>query len=199
VEVDRTTGRTMQMLAVGVSWLVAAGGGAPGVGGWSATHPPLFGASAEDRALMGLLVVDGPDEVPDPEARLFLISHWADAEDPSTFRPAARFLMSGRGWPHTERLEYAQGDTVRWRVVNQSGAFHPMHLHGFYFEVTSWTSQTGAPFIPPAQGGSDTETMPPGVRRGRTSWGAWSWRSPSRPPTDGARRRRRGGGDSTST
>jgi manganese oxidase len=120
-------------------------------GGWSATSQPLFGASAADRALMGLLVVDGADEVRDPEERFFLISHWADSEDPSTFLPSARFLMNGRGWPHTERLEYAQGDTVRWRVVNQSGAFHPMHLHGFYFEVTSWTSQTGAPFIPPSQ------------------------------------------------
>jgi manganese oxidase len=105
---------------------------------------------------VGLLVVDAPDEVRDPEERFFLISHWADQAEPATFLPAARFFMNGRAWPHTERLEYALGDTVRWRVVNQSGAFHPMHLHGFYFRVTSWTSQTGAPFIPP----SDAPTEP---------------------------------------
>jgi FtsP/CotA-like multicopper oxidase with cupredoxin domain len=29
------------------------------------------------------------------------------------------------------------GDTVRWRVINASADLHPMHLHGFYFRVTS--------------------------------------------------------------
>jgi len=116
--------------------------------GWSDTPQPLFGANAEDRALVGLLVVDGPEESRDPEERFLLITHWADRDDPATFLPSARFFLNGRAWPHTEHLEYALGDTVRWRVVNQSGAFHPMHLHGFFFEVTSWTSQTGSSFIP---------------------------------------------------
>jgi FtsP/CotA-like multicopper oxidase with cupredoxin domain len=44
-------------------------------------------------------------------------------------------MINGRSWPHTERLAYTQGDTVRWRVVNLTGREHPMHLHGFYFRV----------------------------------------------------------------
>ena len=36
-----------------------------------------------------------------------------------------------------ERLTYARGEPGRWRVINLTGQFHPMHLHGFYFEVES--------------------------------------------------------------
>jgi manganese oxidase len=119
--------------------------------GWSDTPQPLFGADAEDRALVGVLLVDAPDELPDPHERVFLITHWADREDEETWLPTARFMINGRSWPHTERLVYAQGDTVRWRVINQSGAFHPMHLHGFYFQVHEWTAQTGLALDLPIQ------------------------------------------------
>jgi manganese oxidase len=112
--------------------------------GWSETPQPLFGAEAPDRGLVGVLIVDGPDEAPDPGERILLITHWADRDVPESWLPAARFMINGRSWPHTERLVYAQGDTVRWRVINQSGAFHPMHLHGFYFHVEEWTAQAGA-------------------------------------------------------
>lgn len=120
--------------------------------GWSDTPQPLFGASGADRSLVGVLVVDPPDEAPDPEERIILITHWADQDDPDTFLPSARFLLNGRAWPHTERMEYQVGDTIRWRVINQSGAFHPMHLHGFYFRVDEWTAQTGGPAGPLAPG-----------------------------------------------
>src|SRR5216683_2559584 len=40
-------------------------------------------------------------------------------------------------WSHTERLSYAQGDSVHWRVVNFTELDHPMHLHGFYFRTES--------------------------------------------------------------
>jgi hypothetical protein len=42
-----------------------------------------------------------------------------------------------QAWPNTERLTYSVGDTVRYRVINASIAVHPMHLHGFYFDVNS--------------------------------------------------------------
>jgi len=48
-----------------------------------------------------------------------------------------RFTINGKAWPHTERLTYDVGDTVRYRVINASTAVHPMHLHGFYFDVNS--------------------------------------------------------------
>jgi FtsP/CotA-like multicopper oxidase with cupredoxin domain len=43
--------------------------------------------------------------------------------------------INGLSWPHTERLDYTQGDSVQWRVVNLTSADHPMHLHGFYFRM----------------------------------------------------------------
>jgi manganese oxidase len=111
--------------------------------GWSATPQPVFGADALDRGLVGVLVVDAPGAEPHPDERIFLITQWADREVPGSWLPAVRFLVNGRSWPHTERLTYAQGDTVRWRVINQSGGFHPMHLHGFYFHVDEWSAQAG--------------------------------------------------------
>jgi FtsP/CotA-like multicopper oxidase with cupredoxin domain len=52
-------------------------------------------------------------------------------------------MINGRSWPHTERLAYTEGDTVRWRVINLTGREHPMHLHGFYFRVDARGDQTG--------------------------------------------------------
>ena len=46
-------------------------------------------------------------------------------------------MINGLSWPATERLTYQLGDNVRWRVINLSSQAHPMHLHGFYFEVDS--------------------------------------------------------------
>jgi manganese oxidase len=71
------------------------------------------------------------------EARPAAWRPWGDDGPaiPRSFLPATRFFVNGRSWPHTERLEYTQGDTVRWRVINFTGRPHPMHLHGFYFRV----------------------------------------------------------------
>jgi manganese oxidase len=96
---------------------------------------PLPGAAEADRGFRGLLIVDEPDETIFPDERFFLLTHWADRNYPATYLPATRFFINGGSWPHTERLNYAQGDTVRWRVVNFTGRNHPMHLHGFYFNV----------------------------------------------------------------
>jgi hypothetical protein len=50
-------------------------------------------------------------------------------------RPKAFYAVNGRAWPHTERLTYDRGEQVHWRVINLSTQAHPMHLHGFYFDV----------------------------------------------------------------
>jgi manganese oxidase len=111
--------------------------------GWSATPQPLFSTAGEDRGLVGVLIVDGEDEAANPDERILLITQWAERGAPETFLPSVRFMINGRSWPYTERLVYAQGDTVRWRVINGSGTSHPMHLHGFYFHVHEWTNQNG--------------------------------------------------------
>lgn len=112
-------------------------------GGWSAGPPPGLPAAGIDRALSGVLLVDPPGTSPPSGERVFLISHWADPGVPGSWLPATRFLVNGRSWPHTERLEYAQGDTIRWRVINHTGREHPMHLHGFYFHVDARGDQYG--------------------------------------------------------
>jgi FtsP/CotA-like multicopper oxidase with cupredoxin domain len=45
--------------------------------------------------------------------------------------------INGLSWPHTERIDVVQGDSVHWRVINLTEADHPMHLHGFYFRMES--------------------------------------------------------------
>lgn len=96
-----------------------------------------FGTS-EDSQLAGALVVDPPGQVPRPHERIMVVT----AIDDSVVLGGERrrrqvFTINGLSWPWTERLHYTAGDTVRWRVINASSDPHPMHLHGFYFEVTS--------------------------------------------------------------
>ncbi|MBK5188349.1 MAG: multicopper oxidase domain-containing protein [Gemmatimonadaceae bacterium] len=95
-----------------------------------------------DSQLAGAFIVDPPGS-PAASAtardRVFVITSWQDsvAEPLSRYGSRQLFAINGVSWPHTERLSYAVGDTVRWRVVNASQHAHPMHLHGFYFSVLS--------------------------------------------------------------
>ncbi|MEX0843232.1 MAG: multicopper oxidase domain-containing protein, partial [Gemmatimonadota bacterium] len=102
-----------------------------GLGG---TTPGQIGGGP-NRPFVGALIVDPEGETPPPGERIVMLNHWALPDLPATFLPATRFFINGRSWPHTERLAYQQGDTVRWRVINVTGRPHPMHLHGFYFRV----------------------------------------------------------------
>jgi len=84
----------------------------------------------EDAQLSGAIVVDPPGAV--PTDRVFVIGMWAD----SLIRSSRELLViNGSSWPHTERLGYTVGDTIRWRVLNLSAENHPMHLHGFYYRL----------------------------------------------------------------
>jgi FtsP/CotA-like multicopper oxidase with cupredoxin domain len=106
---------------------------------WGTTMGRVFlGRTREDAQLSGAIIVDPPDR-PVREDRILMIGMWADTLD-SEDAPVQRqllFVVNGRSWPHTERLAYALGDTVRWRVLNVSADLHPMHLHGFFFRVDS--------------------------------------------------------------
>ncbi|MEO6212730.1 MAG: multicopper oxidase domain-containing protein [Vicinamibacterales bacterium] len=86
--------------------------------------------------LLGALIVDGAEAEPD---RILVISIWPPT--PGQFVLA----INGKSWPHTERLEVAVGDSVKWRVINGTRGRHPMHLHGFYFRIDSrgtWSADT---------------------------------------------------------
>lgn len=107
-----------------------------------------------DTQLTGAFVVD-PKTGPVAEDRVFVITEWssltheqiraaAGKEEPFLAMlmalgkdGKATTLINGLSWPETERLTYRLGDSVRWRFVNGSGESHPLHLHGFYFDVDS--------------------------------------------------------------
>jgi manganese oxidase len=143
--------------------------GAVGPLGGGPPRPDIPGGGEGNRAWFGVVIVDPADE-PAPEDRVFLITHWADPHVPGSFLPATRFFINGRSWPHTERLEYAQGDTVRWRVLNMTGRPHPMHLHGFYFRVDGKGDFDGDVVYEPAERRlAVTETLQP-TRTMRLTW-----------------------------
>jgi FtsP/CotA-like multicopper oxidase with cupredoxin domain len=113
------------------------------------TGMPLSSRGSTDTQLSGALVVDPAEGTPTPD-RVLVITEWTSltraqlAEvisrpDPGSaflrLRPKALYAVNGRAWPHTERLTYDLGEQVHWRFVNLSTEAHPMHLHGFYFDV----------------------------------------------------------------
>ena len=98
------------------------------------THvDPVLGTPPEETQLHGGIVIDRPGA---PADRIMGISWYftLDTTSANGVGPAT-MTINGLSWPHTERLTYAQGDSVHWRVVNFTDGDHPMHLHGFYFRV----------------------------------------------------------------
>ncbi len=77
-----------------------------------------------DSLLGGALVVDPPGF--SGRDRIFVLERWDGPR---------RTAMNGKSWPYTERLNYTVGEKVHWRLVNASDLSHPMHLHGFSFEL----------------------------------------------------------------
>jgi len=119
-------------------------------------------SEARDGPLAGAIVVDDPRLPRDTNERILVLT----ALDilPDTTKPEPRddlfdLAINSLSWPHTERLRYAVGDTVRWRVLNATANEHPMHLHGFHFTVTAR-----------GDGSSDTTYVPAGRRTAVTEY-----------------------------
>jgi manganese oxidase len=89
----------------------------------------------EDSHLSGALIVDPHGG--SPPDRVLMIGEWTGErlEDGSPDFDQLVLTINGRPWPHTERMTYHLGDSIRWRVINASPGAHPMHLHGFHFRV----------------------------------------------------------------
>jgi FtsP/CotA-like multicopper oxidase with cupredoxin domain len=108
---------------------------------------------ARDASLVGAFIVDPAGTTVRPDERILLITMWRDTLAALGIKSAEAdlilrreniprnfwlvFAVNGRSWPKTERLSYSEGDTVRWRVINGAAFPHPMHLHGFHFNVTA--------------------------------------------------------------
>jgi FtsP/CotA-like multicopper oxidase with cupredoxin domain len=91
----------------------------------------------EREQISGAFIVDPPGG--SPPDRVLLMNVWGARLDSGAKRNAATYrtalTINGRSWPFTERLEATVGDTLRWRVLNASWRNHPMHLHGFFYQV----------------------------------------------------------------
>jgi len=107
-----------------------------------------------DSQLAGAFIVDPPGLV--SADRILVITEFQHAARlPGVIlrdrrgNPVREFTaLNGKSWPYTERLTYALGDSVRWRVINATFQPHPMHLHGFYFRVDSrWDPRAEADSI----------------------------------------------------
>ena len=109
-----------------------------------------FGAPVPFREMAGAFIVDPREGGADD--RVLVITEWTSltppqlgeimrADEPgevfARLNPRVTFVVNGLSWPASERLHYQLGEKVRWRVVNLSSQHHPMHLHGFYFDVES--------------------------------------------------------------
>jgi len=90
----------------------------------------------EDSQLNGALIVDPPGNPPSRD-KVMVLSVWFERppEGQELDWQTETMTINGRPWPLTERLEYALGDSVHWRLINLTDRVHPMHLHGFFFEV----------------------------------------------------------------
>ncbi len=118
----------------------------------------VFGKDDEQEQLAGAFVID-PAEGSPPD-RILVMNIWGQQVDSSTYRNA--LAINGRSWPYDERLEANVGDTVRWRVINATERGHPMHLHGFYFDVLSrGDSHRDTTYAPAAREMAVTDRMLP--------------------------------------
>jgi FtsP/CotA-like multicopper oxidase with cupredoxin domain len=105
--------------------------GEPGTYAYSATPGVVDYDVRERETMVGAFVVDEPGGRTDD--RIFVINIWGEPKDSTRYRNA--LAINGRAWPHNERIEATVGDTLHWRVVNGSIRNHPMHLHGYYFDL----------------------------------------------------------------
>ena len=111
-----------------------------------------FGAPIPFRELAGAFIVDPPGGGAAQPDRVMVLTEWSNltpeqlrqvitADVPDrvfvSMRPGIGFMINGLSWPATERLTYRLRETVHWRVINLTSQAHPLHLHGFYFEVDS--------------------------------------------------------------
>lgn len=99
---------------------------------------PMTAWTGPDAQLTGAIIVDPAGVAPDPAERIFVITMLDLLPDSAAPPPRVDYFrraINGRSWPSTERFLYAVGDTVRWRWINASFEFHPMHLHGFHYRL----------------------------------------------------------------
>ncbi len=136
-------------LAPGEARTVEFPAGAPGTYLYrieEGTPPPSLpnGRPFRERdQLAGAFVVDPKGATPADRVLVINIFGQPVVDAASEREYLEGLTINGRSWPYTELMELSVGQTQRWRVVNASKRFHPMHLHGFFYSVLSRGTMTG--------------------------------------------------------
>jgi len=102
---------------------------------WARTvSPEKVEPLLQDGQLNGAFIIDPAR--PAPPDRIFVLNMMVTRAD--AVHPRVETVsINGKSYPFTEPLEYTQGETIRWRVINPSFSEHPMHLHGAYYQLLS--------------------------------------------------------------
>ena len=88
----------------------------------------------KDSQLNGAIVVDAPGA--STRDHILVLSEWFHPyEENRPFEVVS--VINGKGWPYTETINLTQNDSTRFRVVNMTALYHPLHLHGFYYRIES--------------------------------------------------------------
>jgi FtsP/CotA-like multicopper oxidase with cupredoxin domain len=103
---------------------------------------PIGFPSGERQQLAGAFVVDpAGGSPPDEIVVINIFSQLVEGGQEPEF--VEGLTVNGLSWPYSKLFELEVGQTQRWRVVNASQRFHPMHLHGFFYSVQSRGTRTG--------------------------------------------------------
>ncbi len=113
----------------------------------------------KDSQLNGAIVVDEPGVA--MRDHILVISEWfLDYDNGRPFEVVS--VINGQGWPHSETMTLRQGDSTRFRVINATALHHPLHLHGFFYQIeANGTGRTDTPVPRAAQHLSNTDLIKP--------------------------------------
>jgi len=116
-------------------------------------HPHADEMTQMAMGMMGFLVVHPKDPKFMPVDRDFVFLMNAYDIDPGSFTPRVNTMLDFNLWswnsrvfPGIDHLAVRRGDRVRIRIGNLTMTNHPIHLHGYDFEVTGtdggWVPKT---------------------------------------------------------
>ncbi len=113
-----------------------------------------------DAQLNGAFIIDPPGAL--AADRVFVINTMFVLAD-ALHKTLEVLSINGKSYPYTEPLEYAEGETIRWRIVNPSFSEHPMHLHGSFYHVLSVSDfESGTSYAEPDRPLVVTQNLMPG-------------------------------------
>ncbi|MEW6030286.1 MAG: multicopper oxidase family protein [Chloroflexota bacterium] len=132
-------------------------------------HSHYEGDIQVSAGLYAPFIIDPKEPEANPPAvdKILMISEWRMADGmtyaamPMGGMEPNYFTINGKSFPATETITVKKGDRVRLRFIGIGQFIHPMHLHGFPFEIVA---TDGHPVPEGARLIKDTVSVAPGER-----------------------------------